>query len=48
MIDNYLKKSSINADAYIDTVMHEVTDMVSELEQKKLERLKELQKNEEQ
>jgi hypothetical protein len=45
MIENYLKKPTIEADAYIDSVMVEVTEMVGELEKQKQERLQQIQQN---
>lgn len=42
MIDNYLKKTSVEADSYLDSVMVEVTDMVGELEKQKMERLQQI------
>lgn len=37
-----MKKPSVDADSYIDSVMVEVQDMVGELEKQKMERLQQL------
>lgn len=42
LIENYMKKPSVDADSYIDSVMVEVQDMVGELEKQKMERLQQL------